>query len=82
MREIDRSADIGHRREAESMRQNQENPYADMLELPHPSVVYGHPPMAAAERAAQFAPFAALSGYEEAVEEARREVEENGGEGG
>lgn len=31
-----------------------------------------HPPMPNAERAAQFAPFAALSGYEEAVEEAAR----------
>ena len=45
--------------------------YADMLELPH-HVSATHPPMDAAERAAQFAPFAALTGYGDAVRERAR----------
>ena len=35
-----------------------------------------HPPMAAQNRAAQFSPFAALTGYEEAIEETARLTEE------
>lgn len=35
-----------------------------------------HPHMSNAKRAAQFAPFAALSGYEEAIEESGRMTEE------
>ena len=34
-----------------------------------------HPHMSCHDRAAQFAPFAALSGYEEAVAEAERKAE-------
>ena len=41
--------------------------YGDLLYLPHP-VSRSHHPMARAMRAAQFAPFAALTGYEEMVE--------------
>ena len=42
------------------------NNYDDMLELPrHVSRV--HPPMSIEERAAQFAPFAALTGHRELV---------------
>lgn len=48
--------------------------YADMLELPH-HVSPSHPPMDAAERAAQFAPFAALTGYGDAVKERARLTE-------
>ncbi len=48
--------------------------YADMLKLSRP-VVPGHPPMAAADRAAQFSPFSALSGYGAAVEETGRRTE-------
>lgn len=42
--------------------------YADMLELPHhQSATRAH--MTIQERAAQFMPFAALTGYEEAIEQ-------------
>lgn len=45
--------------------------YDDIIALPHP-VSRLHAPMPVGDRAAQFAPFAALTGYEEAVEEAAR----------
>lgn len=45
--------------------------YEDIIRLPHP-VSPKHPPMAQALRAAQFSPFAALTGYESAVREAAR----------
>ena len=57
------------------MKQKPRNPYEDMLELPHP-VSKTHPQMPRRDRAAQFAPFAALTGYEEAVREAARLTEE------
>lgn len=57
------------------MKQKPRNPYEDMLELSHP-VSKTHPQMARRDRAAQFAPFAALTGYEEAVREAARFTEE------
>nr|WP_296010734.1 hypothetical protein [uncultured Blautia sp.] len=57
------------------MKQKPGNPYEDMLELPHP-VSKMHPQMPRRDRAAQFAPFAALTGYEEAVREAARITEE------
>lgn len=43
----------------------------DMVTRPHPDPRY-HTRMPMKNRAAQFAPFAALTGYEEAVEEAHR----------
>ena len=42
--------------------------YDDIINLPHP-VSLKHPQMAAIDRAAQFSPFAALTGYEKALEE-------------
>lgn len=57
------------------MKQKPRNPYEDMLELPHP-VSKTHPQMPRRDRAAQFAPFVALTGYEEAVREAARLTEE------
>lgn len=45
--------------------------YKDMVTRPHPDPKY-HTRMPMENRAAQFAPFAALTGYEEAVEEAHR----------
>ena len=45
--------------------------YDDIIDLPHP-ISKHHPPMPVADRAAQFAPFAALTGYEDAIEEAAR----------
>lgn len=49
--------------------------YDDILYLPHP-VSAAHPPMPVAERAAQFSPFAALTGYEDAIEETERMTQE------
>ena len=45
--------------------------YDDIIHLPHPDPV-GRSRMPARDRAAQFAPFAALTGYEAVVEEAAR----------
>ncbi len=47
------------------------NSYDDIIHLPH-HVSATHPQMPVADRAAQFAPFAALTGYESAVREAAR----------
>lgn len=49
--------------------------YADIINLPH-YVSKKHPRMSMEARAAQFAPFAALAGYEDAVEETARLTEE------
>lgn len=48
--------------------------YDDMLELPH-HVSQVHPRMEPLKRAAQFAPFSALTGYEDAITEAQRLTE-------
>lgn len=56
--------------------------YQDIVDLPHP-VSKQHRPMRLLDRAAQFAPFAALTGYESLiaetarVTEARRELSES-----
>ena len=50
--------------------------YDDIINLPH-HVSKRHPQMSMWNRAAQFAPFAALTGYEEAVKEAERQNEES-----
>lgn len=47
------------------------NGYEDMIGLPHP-VSKKHPQMSLENRAAQFAPFAALTGYDDAIEETGR----------
>ena len=49
--------------------------YADMLHLPH-HISPVRPPMKQADRAAQFSPFAALTGHEAAIAEAARLTEE------
>ena len=46
--------------------------YEDLLDLERP-VLPNHPPMPAPDRAAQFQPFAALDGFEAAIEQAREE---------
>ncbi len=51
-----------------------ENPYEDLISLPH-HVSQKRPRMSAESRAAQFAPFAALSGYGDLVEETGRQTE-------
>ena len=50
------------------------NNYDDIINLPH-HVSQRHPWMSMYNRAAQFSPFAALTGYEKAIEEARRKLE-------
>lgn len=42
--------------------------YSDIINLPH-HVSKRHKPMSLLNRAAQFAPFAALTGYEDAIDE-------------
>ena len=50
---------------------NDSGKYDDIIKLSH-HVSKKHPQMSMEERAAQFAPFAALVGYEDAVEETAR----------
>ncbi len=45
--------------------------YSEIIHHPH-HVSMKHPPMPMADRAAQFAPFAALTGYDAAIAEERR----------
>ena len=45
--------------------------YDDIIHLPHPNSSR-HPRMSLLDRAAQFSPFAALTGYEDAIEETGR----------
>ena len=62
MRETDRLADTKHK-------------YDDILDCPH-HVSSVHSPMPLIDRAAQFAPFSALTGYEEIVKEESRLTEQ------
>lgn len=59
------------------MTNNRNDPrrYDDLLNLPH-HVSVVHPHMSLYDRAAQFAPFKALSGYEDDVEETARLTDE------
>ena len=47
--------------------------YADLIDQPH-HVSKKHPQMSAHDRAAQFAPFAALSGYDSVIDETAKQV--------
>lgn len=49
--------------------------YDDIINLPH-HVSDHHPQMSRSDRAGQFSPFAALTGYEQAVEETARRVDQ------
>ena len=51
-------------------------PYSDIINLPH-HISTTRPQMAMIDRAAQFSPFAALTGYDAAIKEAGRLHEEN-----
>lgn len=55
-----------------------EQDYEDIIHMPRP-VSAAHPPMPMHERAAQFSPFAALTGYHDIIEE---ETKINTGEEG
>lgn len=48
--------------------------YADIINLPH-HVSATHPPMSIIDRAAQFSPFAALTGYDAAIRETARRTD-------
>ena len=48
--------------------------FRKIIDLPHHTSTK-HPPMARSDRAAQFAPYSALSGYEDAVDETARPTE-------
>ncbi|MBR4866690.1 MAG: hypothetical protein IKU11_08375 [Clostridia bacterium] len=49
--------------------------YEDIIHLPH-HVSKTRPPMSMADRAAQFSPFAALTGYDDAIRETGRLTDE------
>ena len=51
------------------------NSYDDIINLPHP-VSKNHPQMPLRDRAAQFAPFAALTGHDAAIKETARITDE------
>ena len=50
--------------------------YEDIINLPHP-VSKKHPQMSMMQRAAQFAPFAALTGYDTAIKDAAQQNEDS-----
>lgn len=52
-----------------------QNKYADIINLPH-HISSTRPQMAIIDRAAQFSPFAALTGYDAAIEETGRLTDE------
>lgn len=53
-----------------------ENDYTDIINLPH-HVSSSHPRMSMHARAAQFAPFAALNGHEDAIKQTEQEHVDN-----
>ena len=53
------------------MNKNEISEYDDIIDLAHP-VSHKHPRMPVSDRAAQFSPFAALTGYEDAIAETGR----------
>jgi len=53
--------------------------YDDIIDLPHPTSKR-HPRMSMADRAAQFAPFAALTGFGDVIEKTARRVNAGGSE--
>ena len=55
-----------------------EERYGDIINLPHP-LSKNHPRLSKEQRAAQFAPFAALTGYDQVIDGAVEEVREDYG---
>ena len=60
---------------------NRENPYEDIMDVEYP-VPGTRPRMSMHERAAQFAPFAALTGYDDIINRTARLNEEGYEAGG
>jgi len=50
--------------------------YEDLLDLPHPEPKH-HPRMSRSQRAAQFSPFAALTGYDQIIKESSRTTDQD-----
>ncbi len=48
--------------------------YGDIIDLPHP-VSKKHPPLSKEQKAAMYSPFAALTGYEAAIDETAEKAE-------
>lgn len=63
-----------HRKETGKSNHEASHRYDDIINLPH-HVSTTHPQMDCMKRAAQFAPFAALSGYDDAIAEIQRITE-------
>lgn len=57
------------------MNTNEEGKYDDIIHMPH-HVSTTHPQMSLIDRAAQFAPFAALTGHADAIKETERLTQE------
>ena len=55
--------------------ENNEQKYADIFNMPH-HISSKRPQMSRIDRAAQFAPFAALTGHDEAIKETARLTDE------
>ncbi len=60
---------------ARAVREAEER-YGDIIDLEHPEPK-NHPRMSGEARAAQFAPFAALTGYDKVVDETVEQVKED-----
>lgn len=58
----------------EGMHQQDKHPYDDIINLPH-HVSKRHPQMSPFNRAAQFSPFAALTGHDAAIQETARQTD-------
>ena len=52
--------------------------YADIINLPHPTSKR-HPRMSMLDRAAQFAPFAALTGFGDVIDDTSRKINSRDG---
>ena len=63
-------------RSKEAMTPQDSHRYDDILHLPHPTSTI-HPRMDRATRAAQFSPFAALTGFEEVINEAAQALNDD-----
>lgn len=62
--------------ESESLpQQADKSMYDDIINLPR-HISSNHPPMSLSDRAAQFSPFAALTGYEAVIDETARLTQE------
>ncbi len=57
------------------MKKKDSRRYHDIINLPHHTSCV-HPRMSALERAAQFSPFSALTGYEDAIKQSEQFVDE------